>query len=229
MKKLMTALFALGVAGICQAEIITVSADAEIRSDTPDTNYGAQTTLSALMTSTPTYRKGYIKFDASGLGAGVTVTNIASFSMYFTQAYARDAKFYLITGTGVDSWDESTITWNNAPGNGAGTTFLNDATYTSTRVGLSGTEAAPGVVEFVWDSQTTMDAVIDELNSGDRIVTLACMRDSTSRLATFASKENSSGHPVIQMDLQTIPEPATLGLMMGVVGAGLMIRRIVSV
>ena len=229
MKKLMIAMVALSTACICQATLITVVDDAEIRSDIPDGNYGAQTTLSALSTATPDYRKGYIKFDASGLGAETTVTSINSFSMYFTQAYARDAKFYLITGATADSWDESTVTWNNAPGNGSGTTFLNDASYTSTLIGLSGTEAAPGYIGFNWDSQAAMDTVIAELNNGDRIVTIACMRDSTSRLATFASKENSSGHDSIQMDLQTIPEPATLGLMMGVVGVGLMIRRIVSI
>jgi len=229
MKKSMVAMAAWGAACLCQATVISVVADAEIRSDAPDTNYGAETTLSALSTSTPTYRKGYIKFDASGLGAGTTVSDITSFSMYFTQTYARDSKFYLITGATADSWNESTITWNNAPANGSGTTCLNDASFTSTRVGLSGTEAAPGVVEFVWDSAALKQSVIDELNNDDRVVTLACMRDSTSRLATFASKENSSGHPVIQMDLQTIPEPASLGLMVGVVVGGLALRRFASI
>ncbi len=205
-KHIIVAIGALGMACASQAAVVTVVADAEIRSDTPETNYGAETTLSALETADPYYRKGYIKFDASGLGAGTSVTNIAAFTMYFTQLYARDAKFYLITGGDVDSWDESTITWSNAPANGPDTTFLSDGTYTSTFIGLSGTEAAPGVVGFVWDSQAAMDAVINELNNGDRIVTIACMRDSTSRVATFASRENTSGHPLIQMDLQTTDE-----------------------
>ena len=215
MKKIATTMASLGIACICQATAITVVDDAEIRSDAPDSNYGAQTTLSALMTSTPAYRKGYIKFDASGLGDGV-VADIDSFTFYFTQAYARDARFYLITGAAADSWDESTITWNNAPGNGPATTFLNDGTYTSTYLGTSGTEAAPGVVEFVWDSEAAKQAVIDELNNGDRVVTIACMRDGTSRYFVVASKENLSGHPWIQMKLLTAenmaipPDPATI-------------------
>ena len=145
MEKLTTAMVALGIACICQATVVSVIDDAEIRSDAPDSNYGAQTTLTASMTSIPVYKKGYVKFDASGLGDGV-VADIDSFTFYFTQPYARDAWFYLITGADADSWDESTITWNNAPGNGPGSTFLNDASYTSTFIGLSGIEAAPGKI-----------------------------------------------------------------------------------
>ena len=184
-----------------QAMVISTVCDAEIRSSDPNSNYGAITSVSALSTADPFYRKGYVKFDANGLNDAAVVTNINAFTMYFSQPYARSANFYLITGSGVDSWDESAITWNNAPGNGPGAAFLNDAAYTSTYIGQN--VSATGWVDFVWYSQPAMDAVMHELNTGDRTATIAFMHESTSRLATFASRENPSGHPLIQMDLGT--------------------------
>ena len=203
-KVLMIALAGLfGFVGICNAVVITAVEDAEVRSDEPDNpSYGEQSYMSAgYGTDMPNARKGYIKFDASVLADNMLVTNIGSFLMDFNTTYARQGHFFLLVGEGVDGWDETTITWNNAPANDLVnvTDFLNDGTNTSIYIGLNA--AATGTNEFEWGSQTAMDAVINELNTGDRIATLA-FRRSGDRWVQFATHESINGAPM-QMTLET--------------------------
>jgi len=144
----------------------------------------------------------YIQFDVSQYAG--TVLDINNFQFNFNAAYARNAQAYLITGEGADNWDETTITWNNAPGNDTASPafFLNSGGFTSTLIGSTeGTVAGNVTVGFIWQDQAAKDAVIAALNTGDRKVTIAFGRNSTSRFAQYACKELMPTYHPIRMDM----------------------------
>ena len=93
----------------------TASADAEVKSNYPDTNDSADQKLSicqecSLLDGAPT-KRGYVAFEVTGLSARVTAATLRV--RVTTDAPAITARE---TAAG---WDESTITWNNAPDPGA--------------------------------------------------------------------------------------------------------------
>ena len=182
---------------------ISSADDAEIRGGVDaDSNYGTQTYMSALAD-----RKVYIKFDVSALDQhfsyNVTVTNIASFLLDNNDTQSRVGDFFLLTGSNVSSWAEWSITWNNAPGNdtSSSTDFLDDTIYSAAFIGNNANAA--GTNEFVWASQAAEDAVIAELNSGDRIAVIGCRYISGTRWVQFATHENA-----VRMSPQMIFEAA---------------------
>jgi len=174
--------------------------DATVKMAEPDTNFGLDANVRAQRDDYPA--KGYVQFDASGSGV---ITNIASLKAISLYQYNRSAKFYLITGSGADDWHEETITWNNAPGNdtAAAINFLNDTNYTALLIGQN--VAATSQYEQValtWESEAARTAVMNELNTGDRKVTIGIVRNG-DRLVQFASKENESYSP-IQLELERV-------------------------
>jgi hypothetical protein len=222
MKKTTSSLIAifLGAASLLNAQVLTVTDDAEVRDSDPTTNYGSATQVIADVSGI----KGYLKFDASSLG--YSITDITSFTgVSLNTSYPRQGNFYLITGTGADSWDQSTITWNNAPGNDTSSVseFLNNATFTSILIGQNELAAAgsPESVDFSWVNQTAKDAVITELNTGDRIATIAFSRNSTRSL-NIASLENSTYDAY---NMTVVPEPSQYGLILGTIGIFLVLVR----
>jgi hypothetical protein len=129
--------------------------------------------------------------------------------MHFTGAKNRQVTFYLITGSDANNWDESVITWNNAPGNDKAklgtkiSTFLNNGKYTSTLIGYSA--LGQGEVGFAWEAGAK-EAVIRELNSGDRKITFGLVRPGVTGDAQFASHEladSKSTYSAMQLDMQT--------------------------
>ncbi len=81
--------------------------DAYVRADNPSTNYGSSTTLR--VDNSPV-KHTLITFDVLGVGAS-TVTN-ATLRLYNTNGSGKGGDFYQIINP---SWDENTVTWNNAP------------------------------------------------------------------------------------------------------------------
>lgn len=199
--------------GICSADVVASEPthDTYVDQSTADTTYG--TAGSIIADRDYNVRKGYMKFDAAGLGAGVTVTNL-SLELYSQGWSTRQGSFYLLTGAGVDDWDESTLTWNNswAYGNDTNskTAFRNDGGITAVFIGRNA-PVLESVEEFVWDSQGAEDAVISELNNGDRKATIVFHRNGDRWLQLASSDHPTLAHPKIIME--TIPEPATLGLL----------------
>ncbi len=99
-------------------------ADAQISKASPDVNYGSATTFTLTNNSGATVvSDAYLRFDLAGAPAGSAwFANSASVSIIFTSTpnpttYCN-TRLYLL-GESADSWDESTITWNNAPYNSA--------------------------------------------------------------------------------------------------------------
>ncbi len=229
MKKLLTLLIiAFVITSVSHAVIVSVAEDAMIDSRNVDTNYGGGSYLPAYADTTGVYLKAYMKFDGSGLD---TITDISSFTMYYNYGFYRQASFYLIEdadgGGDTDGWIENGpegITWNNSPANNtSGSGFIDDATYDVTYIGMNDDAgAAYSVVGFDWDSAAAKNAVINALNTGNRVATIAISRSSTNRWAQFASKDEGVNQEM-QMGVVVIPEPATMGLL--AVGSVLIGRR----
>jgi hypothetical protein len=84
------------------------AADAFVRSTTPTTNYGAS---AALYVDANGIRKSYLRFDLSQVGGTV---NSATLSIWANSAQSVG---YDVYGVGDTSWGETTIDWDNQPGN----------------------------------------------------------------------------------------------------------------
>jgi hypothetical protein len=92
----------------------TPADDASIRSASPTNNYGSDTTLE--VDNSPV-KHFLLKFDVTGINSQ-TVTN-AKLCLYNVGGANEGGDFYHISD---DSWQEETVTWNNAPA--ADTTLL---------------------------------------------------------------------------------------------------------
>lgn len=176
---------------------LPVTQDAAIRQANPDTNLDGQYLY---LTQ---YYKAYIQFDVSKYAG--TVLSVDNFEFNFNATYARDAQAYLITGGSADDWDEKTITWNNAPGNdtASGAFFLTDSTYTSTLLGAIPAPTAGGssTVKLLWANDDAKAAFINELNTGNRIVTIGLARNASNRFAQYACKEQAPAYHPVRVDM----------------------------
>jgi RHS repeat-associated protein len=81
--------------------------DASIRSASPTNNYGSDTTLE--VDNSP-IKHFLLKFDVTGINGG-QVTN-AKLCLYNVGGANEGGDFYHVSN---DSWQEETVTWNNAP------------------------------------------------------------------------------------------------------------------
>lgn len=84
----------------------TPSADSYVDSGNPSTNYGSQTQLRA--DGSPTVRS-YVRFNVQGLSGSVTRATLRVY------ANSSSSGGYEARGVSNNSWEESTITYNNAP------------------------------------------------------------------------------------------------------------------
>ena len=81
--------------------------DANVRADNPNTNYGSSTQIQ--VDSSP-IKNILMTFDVFGVGAKQVVN--ATLRLYNINESSKGGDFYQIINP---SWDENTVTWNNAP------------------------------------------------------------------------------------------------------------------
>ena len=169
------------------AETLDVSEDATVKLSDPDAVFG--TDLRLHVNRNAETNLVYLKFDASALD--FSIAEIASFEA-FAQGTAspRSVAVFAITNpVFMTGWNESTLTWNNAPGNDpAGSGLLPGA---GLRVGTvdKALDSTDQTVSVLWDSPQTKSIAIGLLNSGDRTVTLVLVR-TPDRFARYASRES---------------------------------------
>ena len=216
-KKIMTVAVTvlIGFVNVCCANIVTniIIDETYVSKDNPTVNYGDAQNMFLSPDAVGGVRKGYMKLDASGLGEGTIVTNI-SLKLYLQGDGTRTAGIYLLTGSSMsDDWDESTLTWDGSYvyGNETnGVAFRNEgADYIATRLGPSAGVNGE-LAEINWDSSELKAAVVAELNSGDRIATIAFNRSTTTYVQFTTSEDETL--PTPQFIMETIPEPTTITL-----------------
>jgi hypothetical protein len=91
----------------------TPTDDAQVRSSSATTNYGALVTIRTGGEGTTTIYRSYLKFDVSGLSGTVSAVKLRLFA---TDASPNIVHVFPVADT---TWTEGAITWNNKPPMGA--------------------------------------------------------------------------------------------------------------
>ena len=223
----------MGVLAVAaHADLITlnVATDSAIKSASPDTAFASEDRVRAQHNDIGnTYVMTYLTFDASAMGEITGIAALEAFSVA-NMSYPRSGGIVLITNEVYNSLDVSALTWNTSP-------FTTPNQFKQEAGVKIASFQVPEVLNSTvlagnWES-FGQSMLIDALNSGDRIVTLAIIREGSNdnnRFVEYASLEyNFAGtdgsHP-IRLQLEVIPEPVTIGMMGVAMGALLVFRRI---
>lgn len=239
---------ALLMLGACaSAAVINVAADSYVTgyggstgTNRSATNYGADTALKTRFNTGASAwtRKIYLRFDLSSITAPTIET--AVLELYNTRTTTTTLKLSVYglvesaTGYGSGRLDEfwaegnkngsagsaGEITYANAPGNVSdiGSNAL-DSSYVVHLLNYSKSHNLGDTVKL------TSQAMIDFLNAdtNNMVTFIILYNDTQTTEYSFASKEASTGHAP-RLDITTIPEPATMTvLLLGACGA--LLRR----
>ena len=99
----------------CPTVTLTPIDDATVDELNPSTNYGSDPTLEVTAESRPGDHFTFLKFDLSSLPAGAVVRGVRLSAQAFEgYAWGGNGSVYTRHVTD-DSWDESTLTWDNMP------------------------------------------------------------------------------------------------------------------
>lgn len=172
---------------------LPASADAQVVSGYPTSNYGGQTSLYVQSAASGSYKneRSWLKFGLSQVPAGATITG-ARLKLYCWKATGGNMAASVYSGDS-DSWTETGLTWNSQP------TFSGPL---STQTMTSGTTG-------VWYSWDVTSYVQSKLTAGASQLSLL-VRPQTEGSATtltyaFESKEWTSGQPVLEVDYEATP------------------------
>lgn len=148
--------------------------DSYVRDDMPDFNFGTFGILEASPGSPVEYV--FVKFYLSSLPAGSSISS-AKLYLYGYCHHASGASIG-VKFVSDDSWEEHTITWNNMPP--AVGDMLDSQTVTSPN----------------WYSWGVTSITQQEFG-GDKVLSLILYSDN--RTAYFSSKEDTTGHPYLEI------------------------------
>ncbi|MBN2294211.1 MAG: PEP-CTERM sorting domain-containing protein [Pirellulales bacterium] len=211
MKKVNLVLAAvLMYSGFASATILIPSDDAYVRDDTLDTTYNEEQLITWTHYGAATGRS-YIKFSMAGLPQ-LSQLQSATLNMYLWEVggYLETVSIYYAKD---DSWIETSLNWNNAPGTGD--------LVASENVGSYYTWGGPKWVSFdllasgLWD--------YDSDRSDGYVTFVIKTAENGEDIHRFYSKEeNVPGDFAPYLEVIAIPEPTTMAIL---VLGGLMIRR----
>ena len=194
----------------------------------PDTNYGDASTIridDPFFTPTAEFNgtlKTYLRFDLSAL-AGETVAT-ATLDLVFRGGDALDTEinvWALDDGDPGESWDEGTITWNNAPGNFQHVYLMDFNRVTQLGPFVRSQDAQVG--DVVHYSSTALADILNMDTNGQVTLMLTgasgspCNQTICGILTSFASKENPNPIAVAappSLAITIVPKPSTALLMM---------------
>jgi hypothetical protein len=187
----------------------------------PDTNTSAEVRMRAFRQLADTRSKtGYIRFDLTGAAEADLTGSYLTFEATFLKGSAKVVDVYGLTDGDGDSRDESTITYNTAPG--MLPAALGNYALDLTMVTLLGTITTPAAgdpypVRF---SSNPTDLPLASFLGADtnRLVTFLFI--GTNNESEIASKEHET---FMAPTLTLVPEPATLALLG--LGSVVLLRR----
>jgi len=202
-------------------------ADAFVVSNEPNTNFGGSSQI--YVKSDPfIVRKGYLRFDLNLIdksnisNATLSLTYIDTNNIWNPPPFTYNV-YGLNDGNPGETWNESTITWNNAPANGGGntidssqSTFLGTFSFnpSSTPYGTIISFSDPRLVGFLENDTNNLATVIITRNDFD---------PSTQGFASPTLQLEITSPPPVT----SVPEPSSsLGLLsLGVLGIGAALNR----
>ena len=179
-------------AAIGEQLVINVSKNAYVDQSLPDNNFDGAEVLIAQRD--PYGKKIYLEFNVSHLTE--PISDITTLEFDYAGSYGRYGQAYLITGPSADNWQQSTITWNNAPANNTSNAigFLEDAVYIG-QVDITGYNEF-GTVELIWDANGAKEKVVNQLNSGSRTATIAVSRNGDRSVQYHSKEAQGDIHPI---------------------------------
>lgn len=171
--------------------LLTPSADAQVVSGYPTSNYGSSSNLYVQSSNTGSYRneRAWLKFDLSAIPAGATLTG-ASLEMWNWKSTGASLPVE-VRGGSDDAWTETGINWNNQPAFGS---------VLATRTLTAGTVNA----WYAWD----VTAFVQGQLAGDRTASLlvkAASEDAADVPApsyAFDAREYGSNVPQLRVTTQ---------------------------
>ncbi len=222
------------LAATAPAITLDASKDTYVELATPDINYGLADQL--LVRNDGDFRISFISFDISGLTA-----DVSSASFEITKLSGRGDRastVWGVTDEAFDSWNELTLTWNNAGVIADGQT---DAGSLTDEISLGTLIISPRIDGQVREVLNDPDGVggnpvpaganddlVSFLNSDTNgIVTFAVHHAGPAlngNSYSYASRESLAAAPA-QLTLDLIPEPTSLVLLASAAGLVLGRRR----
>lgn len=155
----------------------TPVADSYVKADSPDTNYGS---ASQLRTDASPDTRSYLRFVVQGIGGTITR---ATLDVY---ANSKQSVGYDVHSVGDNGWDESLITYNNAP------------TPAADIIGSSG--------PFSADTWTSVD--VTSLINGNGTYSLA-LTSTNSTNTSYGSRETGATAPQLIIDVTSSSPTST--------------------
>lgn len=170
-------------------------------------------------------RKSWIKFDLTGQNADLsqsgtvtlTLANNSSTSTTFRIAlYALDD-----TGATAPTWTESTITWNNAPGNDTGGSGINDLESDETSlIGESSTISSNTAAGTQYQFTIPMLSTYMQSDNTITAIAISSFQPDPGPSLAIASSENGTEAWRPTLTFTQVPEPSTYALFAGLVSIG---------
>ena len=161
-------------------------------------------------------RKAYVKWDISSITDWVSTARVQlqnQFDSIIVGGQALDA-YLLNDGDAGEGWDETALTWNNAPANdtASGVGFTAAATFLGQ---IPGVEPIRTGRLLTLSNQALIDAINNDTD-GNLTLMFAIVYTGPTGL-TFGSKEDANGHPPNwtvpfagpALVFETIPAPST--------------------
>ncbi|MFA7061944.1 MAG: MBG domain-containing protein, partial [Pedobacter sp.] len=171
-------------------------ADAQVASGSPSTNYGTGANL-YVQSSSSGYgnERAWLKFDLSGLPAGITIAS-ANLQLWNWKVAGASMPSE-VRGGSDDSWTETGINWSNQPGYGAA---LITQTLDSTSTNIWYQWDISSFVQGKWSGNKLVSMVVKPVTEGST--------DATPPSYAFDAREYGSNGPILQINTQ--PFAATI-------------------
>ncbi|MCA9247981.1 MAG: DNRLRE domain-containing protein [Planctomycetales bacterium] len=229
------------IAGICLlaaaapawAVLATLPADADsyLHGNVPTGNFGGSSLVKVKNgDDTPIFsRKAYLRYNLAGLPPAIRTGSLhfefveSGEGMGGTTIDWTFEVFGLADGNAGETWNETTINWNNAPENN--TTDGNGLLAGATSLGTFTFTGRTASVDFTGTNGVAVRNFLGDRDAND-LATLIVVRNTTAPpsdnyVHSFASSEHTT--PALQPTLyvEAVPEPSTLVLLIcGLVSLG---------
>lgn len=167
-------------------------------------------------------RKSWIKFDLTGQNADLSQSGTITLTLAGESSSATSFRIELyaldFTGATAPTWTESTITWNNAPGNDTGGSGINDLEPGETSLlGESATIATSTAAGTQYQFTIPMLSTFLQSDNTITAIAISSFQPDPGPSLAIASSENATEAWRPTLTFTQVPEPSTYALAVGLV------------